>query len=148
MARSGRPALTPRAGARAPVGPRTLVLDSEGLSKAAAGEMRVRAYLAEAHRNGADVVVSALTLTETLRGVARDASVHRVVAGVEIVEVSRDIAAAAGALLGQTHRDDTVDAVVAVTADRCAHPVQILTSDPSDLSALVAAMTRMSVVAV
>ena len=44
----------------------TLVLDSEGLSKLAAGDARARAYLETALARRARVVVSAITLTEVL----------------------------------------------------------------------------------
>lgn len=42
----------------------TLVLDSEGLSKLAAGDQRTRAHLESARERGAGVVVSAITLAE------------------------------------------------------------------------------------
>ncbi|MER7010712.1 PIN domain-containing protein [Saccharopolyspora sp. NPDC000359] len=118
----------------------TLVLDSEGLSKLASGDARARSYLEIARVRRARVVVSAITLTEVLRGGARDALVHRVLSRISVVPVSAEIARAAGGLLGATgmsgHRC-AIDAVVAATALGLARPVVLLTSDPDDLNQLV-----------
>ncbi|MGW5642621.1 type II toxin-antitoxin system VapC family toxin [Saccharopolyspora sp. NPDC003752] len=117
-----------------------LVLDSEGLSKLAAGDGRARAYLETARLRRSRVVVSAITLTEVLRGCARDALVYRVLSRVSVVPVTPELARAAGELLGATglsgHRC-AIDAVVAATALELARPVVLLTSDPDDLSKLV-----------
>ena len=118
----------------------TLVLDSEGLSKLAAGDARARAYLESALARRSRVAISAITLTEVLRGGARDAAVHRVAARITIVAVSAGIARRAGELLGKTglsgHRY-AIDAVVAATALGVERPVVLLTSDPDDLTRLV-----------
>lgn len=118
----------------------TLVLDSEGLSKLAAGDPRVRAYLETAGARGARVVVSAITLVEVLRGGSRDASVHRVLSRIATVPVTPELGRAAGELLGATglsgHRC-AIDSVVAATALVMARPVVLLTSDPDDLGRLV-----------
>jgi predicted nucleic acid-binding protein len=118
----------------------TLVLDSEGLSKLAAGDPRARAYLETARARRARVVVSAITLTEVLRGGSRDARVHQVLSRVTTLPVTPELARRAGELLGATglsgHRC-AIDSVVAVTALEMARPVVLLTSDPDDLSRLV-----------
>jgi predicted nucleic acid-binding protein len=118
----------------------TLVLDSEGLSKLAAGDAHARAYLDSARARRARVAVSAITLTEVLRGSARDAAVHRVLSRITIVPVSPEIARRAGELLGATglsgHRC-AIDAVVAATALGLERPIVLLTSDPDDFSKLV-----------
>ena len=118
----------------------TLVLDGEGLSKLAAGDARVRGYLDSARVRGARVAVSALTLTETLRGGPRDATVHRVLARIAVVPVTAAIARRAGELLGTTglsgHRC-AIDAVVAATALDSERPIVLLTSDPDDMNRLV-----------
>jgi predicted nucleic acid-binding protein len=80
----------------------TLVLDSEGLSKLAAGDARTRGYLDSARARGARVAVSAITLTEALGGGPRDAAVHRVLSRITVVPVSPEIARRAGELLGTT----------------------------------------------
>ena len=118
----------------------TLVLDSEGLSKLAAGDARARAFLETAVAQRARVAVSAITLTEVLRGGSRDATVHRVLSRVTVVPVSRELARQAGELLGATglsgHRC-AIDAVIAATALALERPVVLLTSDADDLKRLV-----------
>lgn len=118
----------------------TLVLDSEGLAKLASGDDRVRAFLITARERGARVVVSAITLTEVLRGGPRDASVHRVLSRVVVLPVSQELGRRAGELLGTVvlsgHRY-AIDAVVAATALELPRPVLLLTSDPDDLTRLV-----------
>jgi predicted nucleic acid-binding protein len=118
----------------------TLFLDSEGLAKLAAGDARARAYLETARLRRARVVVSAVTLTEVLRGGPRDAAVHRVLSRVTTLPVTPELARRAGELLGTTglsgHRC-AIDSIVAVTAMDLPRPVVLLTSDPDDLSRLV-----------
>jgi len=117
-----------------------LVLDSEGLSKLASGDGKARAFLETARVRRARVVVSAITLTEVLRGGPRDASVHRVLSRVTVLPVTPELGRRAGELLGATglsgHRC-AIDAVVAATALDIARPVVLLTSDPDDLNRLV-----------
>src|SRR6266705_3128787 len=118
----------------------TLLLDTEGLSKLAAGDARTRGYLESARSRRARVVVSAITLTEALRGGPRDAAVHRVLSRITVVPVTAEIARRAGELLGATglsgHRC-AIDAVVAATALRLERPSALPTSDPDDMSRLV-----------
>jgi predicted nucleic acid-binding protein len=118
----------------------TLVLDAEGLAKLAVGDARTRSYLDSAVARGARVAVSAITLTEVLRGGPRDAAVHRVLPRITMVPVSAAVARRAGELLGTTglsgHRC-AIDAVVATTARAAERPVVLLTSDPDDMSRLV-----------
>jgi len=118
----------------------TLILDTEGLVKLAAGDARTRGYLDSARKRGARVAVSAITLTEALRGGPRDAAAHRVLARVIVISVTEAIARRAGELLGATglsgHRC-AIDAVVAATALEMERPVVLLTSDPDDLNKLV-----------
>jgi predicted nucleic acid-binding protein len=118
----------------------TLVLDSDGLAKLAAGDPRARGYLDSARERGARVAVSAITLTGALRGGPRDAAVHRVLSRITVVPVTAEIARRAGELLGTTglagHRC-AIDAVVAATALTMERPVVLLTSDPDDVNRLV-----------
>ena len=117
----------------------TLVLDSEGLSRLAGGDARARGYFDSARERGARVAVSAITLTETLRGGPRDAVVHQVLSRITVVPVTAAIARRAGELLGATglsgHRC-AIDAVVAATALEMERPIVLLTSDSDDLTKL------------
>ena len=127
--------------------PGTLFLDSEGVSKAAAGDETVRAYLEAASQRRARVVVSALSLTETLRGEPRDAKVYRVLKRVTVVPVAQADAEEAGKLLGSVaaRNDATVDANIAVAALAQPRPVVLLTSDPKDMSALTSGGEQINV---
>jgi predicted nucleic acid-binding protein len=117
----------------------TLVLDSEGLSKLAAGDLRTRAHLDTARARNAGVAVSAIALTEVLRGRSRDAAIHRVLSRITVVPVTAEISRRAGELLGTTGlsgRSCAIAAVVAATALDLERPVILLTSAPDDLSRL------------
>jgi predicted nucleic acid-binding protein len=123
-----------------------LVLDSGALSAGAEGHVRVRAELAVAEQLGAHIHVSAVTLTEVLRGHPRDARVHTLLSGFQREPVTPEFGRAAGELLGRTARDDTIDAIVAVTAQSVGRRVRLLTGDPADLRELTADMSDVTVV--
>ncbi|MGQ0623650.1 MAG: PIN domain-containing protein [Sporichthyaceae bacterium] len=128
-----------------------LVLDAQGLSKAADLDPTVQVWLERARELDADIVVSAVTLAEVLRGVARDAARNRVVKAGEIWPADEAVGRAAGTLLGRAGSDHTVDAVVAATAldaqrERSAARCVVLTSDPGDLSALLAESATVHVI--
>ncbi len=126
--------------------PDAVLLDAGGLSAGAQGDARVRAELTVAEQLGARVHVSSVTLAEVLRGQRRDARVHSLLSAVEKIPATPDLGRAAGELLGRTGRDDTVDAVVAVTAQSVGRLVRLLTGDPADLRALTADMPGVTVV--
>ena len=128
--------------------PDAVALDSGALSAAAAGDPRTRAELTLAEELGVEVHVSSVVLAETLRGHGRDARTHAVLAGLELDAVTPQLGRSAGELLGRTRRDDTIDAIVATTAETLGQHVRLLTGDPDDLGALTASMTNVTVVAV
>ncbi len=119
-----------------------LVLDADGVSKAAANDPSVQAWLERARELDADVIISAVTLAEVVRGVARDASVNRVVKAAEVWPVDEQLARHAGRLLGKAGSEATIDAFVAATAVAVlerhgANHCVVLTSDPHDLRMLL-----------
>ncbi len=126
--------------------PDAVLLDSEGLSAGAQGNARVRAELTIAEQLGARVHVSSVTLAEVLRGQRRDARVHSLLSAVDTVPVTPDLGRAAGELLGRTGKDDTVDSIVAVTAQSVGDVVRLLTGDPADLGALTTDVAGVTVV--
>ena len=128
--------------------PDAVLLDSGALSEAAGGHVRFRAELALAEQLGVTVHVSSVTLAETLRGHRRDARVDAVMGGIEQNPVTSRLGRAAGELLGRTTRDDTIDAIIAVTAENLGARVRLLTGDPNDLNALTADMPNVTVVPV
>ena len=128
--------------------PDGVLLDSGALSAAAQGDARVRAEVTLAEQFGIELHGSSVTLAETLRGHRRDARVHAVLAGASQDVVTPQHGRAAGELLGRTGRGDTVDAVVAVSAESLGQRVRLLTGDPSDLRALTTDMPNVTVVAI
>lgn len=126
---------------------RTLVLDSEGISKAAQGHRDVRIHLTHALQRRTRIVVSAATLVEVLRGTKRDASIHRALRLVTIEPLTEELGRRAGELLGQSGLgpEDSIDAMVAATAVSQPRPVLILTSDPKDLGALTGDETGITI---
>ena len=120
-----------------------LVLDAEGVSKAASNDPSIQAWLERARELDVDIVVSAVTLAEVVRGVPRDAGINRVAKAAEVWSADEPLARRAGRLLAKASSDTTIDALVAATAlvvrdrhepTRCL----LLTSDPKDLSDLLA----------
>ncbi|WP_433178876.1 type II toxin-antitoxin system VapC family toxin [Actinoallomurus sp. CA-150999] len=129
---------------------RTFVLDSEGVSKLADDHPHLVSFVAKARKRQANVVTSAVTLAEVLRGSRRDAAVHRVLKKVDVVPLTRELGRTAGTLLGRSGLPGTatIDAMVAATALDQPRPVVILTSDPNDLKSLIEGEVGVGVLAV
>lgn len=130
-----------------------LVLDAEGVSKAAVNDRSVQAWLERARELDADVVLSAVTLAEVMRGVARDAGCNRVVKAADVWPADEPLARRAGRLLGTAGSDATIDALVAATALAAGERTGgvhciVLTSDPGDLAALLSDQRGVRVVPV
>ncbi|HET7018842.1 MAG TPA: PIN domain-containing protein [Streptosporangiaceae bacterium] len=117
----------------------TLVLDAEGLVKLSKGHPAALARTRTAYLRYAEVVTAATTLTEVLRGGARDAPLHRILNRVKVIAVDAAQARAAGELLGRTglsgHRC-ALDALLATVAMTQPRPVILLTSDTDDMTKL------------
>lgn len=125
----------------------TLVLDNEGLSRAATDRaMYIR--LQAAYLDGRRVVTSAAILAEALRGTPRDAGVYRILGGVVVQPVTQAIGERAGKLIGAASlgSGQAVDAILVATALAEPGPIVIATSDLGDLNALVGDEARVSVV--
>jgi predicted nucleic acid-binding protein len=118
------------------VAPRCLILDSGAVIGWARGDARPRAMLRRALELGVDVRIPVAVLAETLRGGPRDAPIHRVRNAVDVLPTPEATGRLAGALLGRAGRANTVDALVA--SEAISVGADVLTSDPDDLSALVA----------
>ena len=116
--------------------PQHLILDAGAVIALSRSDPRARAVLAAAVEAGADVSIPAVVVAETVRGVAADAPVNRVVKAVGEVDVAtKAIGRTAGRLLGEAGSSSTVDAIVVATAVEASGAV-ILTGDPNDLGAL------------
>lgn len=114
-----------------------LILDSGAVIALARGDQRARAFLARAVQAGAEVLVPAVVVAETVRGHGpRDAPVNRVIGAIDLVAAADEATArTAGQLLGATAREETVDALVVAAAIHVGGG-RILTSDPDDLRLL------------
>jgi predicted nucleic acid-binding protein len=127
-----------RRGRRGRVGG-TLVLDAEGLVKLATGHPLAVSLARDTQLADAEVVTSASTLVEVLRGGAKDARVHRALSRVTVVPIGPDEGRAAGELLGRTGLSGqrcALDALLATVALAQPRPVVLLTSDPKDMRRL------------
>jgi predicted nucleic acid-binding protein len=111
-------------------------LDAEGIVKLASGHPIALSLAQDAYRARAEIVTSAPTLAEVLRGGPRDAPIHRVLSRVTVVPIGEEQGRAAGELLGRTGLSGHVhalDALLAVVALAQPRPVVLLTSDTEDM---------------
>jgi predicted nucleic acid-binding protein len=89
-------------------------------------------------RGGRTLIVTTPVLAQVWRGGPRQAVLSRFLKGCVIQAPSEKVAKRAGELLGRTGASDAVDALVVATAIE-QQAAMILTSDPVDIEALVAA---------
>jgi predicted nucleic acid-binding protein len=116
--------------------PQRLILDAGAVIALSRADVRARAALAAAVEAGADVAVPSVVVAETVRGVAADAPVNRMLKAVgEITPAGEADGRRAGRLLGASGSSATIDAIVVATAIEAGGAV-VLTGDPDDLSAL------------
>ena len=129
-----------------------LVLDSEALSSLARNsvhERTVRAALAAAIDEAAEVAVPAAALAELYRGGHHDQAVDSCLAregGISIVPTDRSLARRIGHLLAAVHRGSQhhVDAAVVAVCAAAGGGV-VLTADVKDISALAGTSLHVSV---
>ncbi|MEU1908266.1 PIN domain-containing protein [Streptomyces hygroscopicus] len=123
----------------------TLVLDSEGLSKAVLNDRHVIALIRGAEEEGMRVVVSVLTLVEAHHRRVNSARFRWFVSRLAVEPVTEDIGRGAIGLLAEAglhgHKY-AIDAVVAATALRTPPPQVIITSDPEDMRMLCESRVR------
>lgn len=113
-----------------------LILDADAVIALSRADQRARAALAAALEAGADVSIPAVVVAETVRGVAADAPVNRIIKAVGEVKVADErVGRTAGQLLGEARSDSTIDALVVASAIEAGGAV-ILTGDPEDIRAL------------
>ncbi|TDQ53594.1 DNA-binding protein [Actinorugispora endophytica] len=117
----------------------TLVLDSQALSLLLRSDADLIAYIDDARDHNIAVVISSMTVIEARDTRIKTARLNWVLSGLEVREVTLEIARAASDLLGRSGlhgHHHAIDAVVAVTAMREPGPVLVVTSDPDDLRRL------------
>ena len=118
---------------------RSVVLDATALTAASQAHSDIRGVLRRWQDDGANLVTTAATLTEVLRGHPRDAAIHRLLASLNVRVIDAPLGQAAGERIGRTQSrgNVTLDALVAEVASSLPRPVALLTSDVDDLQALV-----------
>lgn len=117
----------------------TLVLDSEGLTKAVLRDRSVTGWLALARADDLRVITSAATLVEVVHQRINRPALEWTLSRLVVEPVTEPIARHAAALLadaGLHGHKYAIDAILAATALTAPGPVTILTSDPEDLIAL------------
>ncbi|CAN5188502.1 hypothetical protein BH18ACT4_BH18ACT4_10410 [soil metagenome] len=113
-----------------------LILGSGAVIALARQEARARAALTAAWEVGADVVVPAVVVAETVRGTARDAPVNRILNAVgHVAPATEETARTAGTLLAKAKSAATIDALVVAEAVERGGGV-VLTGDVADLGPL------------
>lgn len=122
-----------------------LLLDAGAFIAFERGDVMIRARLTAARRSGADLVTSAPVVGQVWRDGRRQALLAALIPAVDVVAPDVDAAKRAGELLARSRTRDVVDALLVVLAR---DGDTILTSDPRDIGALVAAASvRASVIA-
>lgn len=127
------------------------VLDSGALSVLVGRSQRARAWLRWVIEHDGALVVPTPVLVETVTGDAgRDAEVNRVLgilqqAASVLVAPDEQTARRAGRLRYRSRSDDGIDALVAAAAVGDGSPCVLLTSDPDDLTRLLAADPQVAV---
>jgi predicted nucleic acid-binding protein len=114
---------------------RSLILDTGAVIALIQNNRRARALLTVAQREGVDVVVPPVVVTQTIRGGAGDAAANRLLKSVFIPFVGERLARVAGHLLGASGLSDVADAQIVAEALRRA-PSTIVTGDPDDMRQL------------
>jgi hypothetical protein len=115
------------------------VLDAGAFVAYERADVRMRARIAKARDEQIDLVSTAPVVGQVWRDGRKQARIAVLLAATEIDAPTEAAARRAGELLARTRTDDVVDAlVVELARDGDA----ILTSDPQDLTVLVAATGR------
>lgn len=114
-----------------------MTLDAGALIAIDRGHRDLFVLLRAAVRRNGVVTVPAPVLGQVWRDGSRQARMASLLAACQIELTTEEMAKAAGVLLGRARRSDVIDALVVLGAARRGD--DILTSDPDDLSALVAA---------
>ena len=112
----------------------SLVLDAGALIAIERRDRNVISRLVAAHEDSEPVRTSAAVVAQVWRNGSRQATLARVLAGIEEVPLLSDQAREIGLLLAATRSADVVDGAVAVIARS---GDEVLTSDPTDLRTLL-----------
>jgi predicted nucleic acid-binding protein len=116
----------------------TVILDAGALVAVERGDRDVVAIIERERRAGRMPRTHGGVVGQVWRGAGpRQAVLARFLAGVDVVPLDEDLGRRAGVLLARSGARDVIDAAVVLLA--AADLDEILTSDPRDIAALVAA---------
>ena len=127
-----------------------VLLDAEGLSRLVRRDRGLFVLLKGLAQTGETVAVSAATVVEGVNPALAPATVRWSLSGLDVVDVTRKIALTATDLLraaGRHGHRDAMDAIVCATGLEAGEPTTILTSDPTDIGAIVADRAAVTVLA-
>ncbi|HRE03740.1 MAG TPA: hypothetical protein PLV68_20765 [Ilumatobacteraceae bacterium] len=113
----------------------TAVLDAGALIAVDKRDRTVGAMLRVLQREGVPIVTSSAIVAQVWRDPRRQANLARVLAGVDVASLDDTAAQRTGELLRANGTTDLADAHLALLVQPQA---RVLTSDPSDLAALLA----------
>lgn len=111
---------------------RGLTLDTGALIAIERRRVRIKQILAAARTLGVQITVPTVVVAEWWRG--RKGPVAKILDGVLVEPLSRDLARIAGEALARTKRSNAIDAIVVASAAQRGDVVY--TSDLADLSAI------------
>lgn len=111
-------------------------MDAGALIAIDRADRRVVGLIALARRAGADLVTVAPVVGQAWRDGSRQARLARALPMIDVLAVDLESGKAAGEVLRESHGSDVVDALI-VLAVRPGD--QVLTSDPDDITELLAA---------
>jgi predicted membrane GTPase involved in stress response len=113
-----------------------LVLDAGAFIAVERGDVTVAGLIERSRRNGVPLVTVSPVVAQVWRDGRKQATLARLLAGVDVIAPTNDAAKRAGVLLRRTKMSDAVDALV---ADLCRVDDLLLTSDDGDLRRLTEA---------
>lgn len=120
------------------------VLDTGGVSALAPVDEKTRARLRALRQQVDDIMLPAVVLAEgLLTGHGRDHHVRRLLSQLNVLDIDEVLGLSAGRLRtqaiagGAKPAPSGVDAIVAAVADAVRDDVQLVTSDPDDMAALL-----------
>jgi predicted nucleic acid-binding protein len=113
-----------------------LVLDAGAFIAVERGDVETVALIARSRRNGVKMVTVSPVVAQVWSDGRKQATLARLLAGVDVIAPTDEAAKRAGVLLRRTKMSDAVDALV---ADLCRVDDLLLTSDDGDLKLLTEA---------
>ena len=111
-----------------------LVLDAGALIAIERRERATIARLVRAREDAEPVLTSAAVVAQVIRNRARQVTLERVLAGIDVQPLDSEAARRVGHLLASSRTSDVVDAALALLA---APGDEVMTSDPKDLRTLL-----------